>query len=619
MNAIAHKKRIAIYHHFDKDDVIDEHVLYTLRHIQKFGCEILFVSNSPLGSEETSKLDGLVSEVTLRKNLGYDFAGWKQILLAKGKKFFADYDELLIINSTVYGPLFPLTDMFQAMEGKGYDFWAPTEHTAAYGIPKHVQPYFLVVNKELHQSNAFWSYWHTIKETYADLCDVVVHGEIRLTQEWEAAGFKSGACAVMDDEREMRELGIYEPFVMHAADFLIEKHGLSMVKVKAFYKYEARPFTLTRQIFNALDLKKSVYPQELIMQHQRRVSPLSWHKNLPTTLLVPEDKGEPLKQVGLNKIGVFGHFFYPDMFEFAIKYLKNIPVSFDMYITTVSDEAVQEIKYLAEKTDWNLNALKVKKIENRGRDYAPWLLEFREEHLACDLALKIHLKKHSHYQEAFGRKWNYYMYECLLKSPRYVSEIINSFAENDDLGIIFPPYSPVYNMVFPEGYYGSCEDQAQRQQILDKFGLCPPSENSQPIFSAGGMSWYRPAALHRLLTWDIDYHKFPIEPHPLSGTIGHGLERVIPYIAQAEGYTYRLAMPKSELLMGYQMYEDRRMSCFDKALAESIHGHPGVSKSIMNLAVSIRHGYHRSFPVMARKTVRIERSLGRFLKRVLLI
>ena len=192
--------------------------------------------------------------------------------------------------------------------------------------------------------------------------------------------------------------------------------------------------------------------------------------------------------------------------------------------------------------------------------------------------------------------WNHYMYECLMKSPHYISEIINTFNENSDLGVMFPPYPPLYNMVFPEGYYGSPEDQAFRKSILDELGVSPPTEDCQPVFSAGGMYWYRPSALQKLLTWDIDYKKFPNEPLPLAGTLLHGFERVIPYVAQAEGFLYRTMMPMSELLKGYQMYEDRIMSYFDKVYPEKVYTHPNVWESTKSLAISIRHAYQRLFP-----------------------
>ncbi len=574
---------------------------------------ILFVSNSEHDQQQTSKLDDLVSEVTLRDNSGYDFAGWKQVLLDKGKEFFACYDEVVLINSSVYGPIFPLDEMFQEMEGKDCDFWAPTGHTPVYGIPKHIQPYVLVVQKGLHQSDAFWLYWASIKDAYKDLWEVINHGEIRLTLDWEKAGFKYGIYIEPSDEHEMREIGIYEPFTLHLASYYVQKNRLPFVKIKAFSKNEGRPFTITRFIFSALDAAQSSYPQDLIIRHQQRISALSWQKNLPNTLYIPEDKGAPLSLNDNFSIAVFGHFYYADMLVSAIAYLKNIPYKFDMYITTGNELVAKKLEEIAQQVDWKVNALEIRVVKNRGRDIAPWLLEFRDEHLRYNIALKIHLKKHSQQHDAFGFHWNHYMYECLMKSPHYISEIVNQFIVTPELGIMFPPYAPLYNMVFPEGYYGSPEDQVQRQYVLDKLGISPPVENNQPIFSAGGMYWYRPASLQKLLSWNIDYDKFPEEPYPPAGTLGHGLERVIPYIAQSVGYSYKTVMPMSELLKGYQMYEDRIMSYFDKVHRPIDYIHPNVHKSFINFMISLQKLYHEKMPGLAKKTLKLESIIARFI------
>ena len=602
-------RRLFIYHHYDRQDIVDDYVLYALRAFRDFCAELLFVSNSALAGPEVEKVEQFADSVTLRPNKGYDFAGWKQVLLERGRDFCAGFDEVVIINSSFYGPLLDLSEMFDDMARRDCDFWCPTQHSEIHGIPFHVQPYFLVVRRALHQSDAFWDYWTSVREDYTDLWDVIRNSEIRLTTDWVAAGFRCSSYVDLPDKTEMRQIGYYEPYAMHAVDELISRYRLPFVKVKAFYKYEGRPFTLTRHIFDALDDARSDYPRDLIIRHQRRVSPLSWQKNLPGTLMViPADGGEdsvPARK-GSGRIGVFGHFFYPDMLDVAFRYLRHMPYEFDMFLTTSSENAAAAIRKLAPEAGLKLGTLKVKAVQNRGRDIAPWLIEFRDEQQHYEIVLKIHLKKHSNYPELFGAKWNRYMYECLLKSPTYVAGIIRAFDEQPDFGIAFPTYPPLYNMVFPQGYYGSLEDRAHRRTVLDALGISPPEEQCQPVFSAGTMYWYRPRALRRLLEWDIAYEDFPPEPHPSSGTISHAVERIMPYVAQAEGFSYRLLMPISELETGYQMYEDRIMSDFDRIQRAAQEKDPGVGESVLILIVSLHHVYHRIFPKMGQRTQAVE-------------
>jgi|GEM_PF-4493597 rhamnosyltransferase len=600
--------RITIYHHFDKDDKIDDHVYFILKKVQEFSKYVHFVTNSNLCKASLQSLDLPPENITIRPNRGFDFAGWKQVVLALGREFLDQFDEVVFVNSSIYGPLFDLSEMFEEMAPRPCDFWTPTSHTNYAGIPYHLQPYFLVVRRRLHQSDAFWNFWESVREDYDDLWDVVWNSEIRLTQDWTAAGFAADAYVSNDGVGDIRPIGLYEPFAMHAADDFIARQRMPFVKVKAFYKAEYRPSGLARQILQAIKEAGSSYPRSLILNHQRRVSPLSWQKNLPGTLVTVSN--DSVAHESKLKIGVFGHFFYVELFQIAIDYLRNIPYEFDLFVTTGDPDAASEFEALAQSAGLMLGRCVVKAVPNRGRDIAPWLIEFREEHLSYDLALKLHLKKHSHYPEIFGAKWNKYIYDTLLKSPNHVARIVALFEEDPSIGHAFPPYPPLYVLMFPQGFYGSPEDRTHRQGVLDALGISPPAEPNQPVFSAGGMGWYRPKAVRRLLEWSIGYEDFPAEPHPLSGTISHGLERVIPYVSQADGYSYRLLASQEQLEEGYQIYEDRMMSTYDRRM-------DGPGEAYLAFLVSIRQAYHRRFPVGARKLISAERRIYKKLRRLL--
>jgi lipopolysaccharide biosynthesis protein len=600
--------RMVIYHHFDRNDVVDNYVIHTLSSLRSVSESIHFVTNSNIDKSSTCSVEMFVDTVTTRPNRGYDFAGWKQVILHLGRKRLEAFDEVIFVNSSVYGPLFDLSEMLDEMAGRACDFWTPTSHTNYAGIPYHLQPYFLVVRRRLHQADAFWSFWESVREDYDDLWDVVWNSEIRLTQDWTSAGFVADAYVSNAAVGDIRPIGLYEPFVLHAADDFIARQRMPFVKVKAFYKAEYRPTGVARQILQALDAAGSRYPRSLILNHQRRVSPLSWQKNLPGTL-VPISGENPVGTTQL-RIGVFAHFFYIDLFHVAIDYLRNIPYRFDLYVTTCDADAASGFESMARSAGLNLGDCIVKVVPNRGRDIAPWLIEFRKEHLSYDLALKLHLKKHSHYPEIFGAKWNRYIYEALLNSAGHVARVVAMFEADPMIGHAFPPYPPLYVLMFPQGFYGSPEDRQHRQGVLDALDIAPPAEPCQPVFSAGGMGWYRPQAVRRLLEWPIGYDDFPAEPHPLSGTISHGLERVIPYVSQADGYSYRLLVSAQQLEEGYEIYEDRLMSTYDQRRSS-------VGEACLDLIVSIRQAYHRRFPVSARKLIPLEQKIYKKLRRLL--
>lgn len=575
-------KRILFYHHFDPQNEIKGYVLYFLKAFKDLGCDICFASNSELSKNETRKLKSLTNHILLRENKGYDFASWRDQLLSWGAEKLSIYAQVIIANSTIYGPLFPVDGLLDDIHKSGVDFWAPTLHSAAHGIPVHVQPYVCVFNKKLHQSPAFWTFWRSIQDDYENAWDVIWKAEIRMTYDFVMAGFTYGVYFDVADVREVRALGHYEPFVLHAASYMIKKAKLPFVKVKAFYHLETRALQQAPLIFAALEHTRSPYPTELITDHLRRTTPLSWHKNLKPTMIGQGLDVSTVKKTNKTypKIGVFVHLFYKDSFPTLINYLGNIPSDFDLNITTSNKALKNSFNSSALKHISCLKSIDIRLIKNRGRDIAPWIIEFRDKHLQYDLALKLQVKRHAQHPEMFSQLWNSFMFESLLHSKEHVTIILDAFLRDPQLGLAFPTYPPFYNLIYPQGYRGSPEDQMWYQAILDKFDCANPADPNQPIFSAGGMSWYRPKAFEALLSSDYKYTDFPAEPFPTSGTLGHGLERALPYIAQSTGYTYRTVMPVDLLRQSFLMYEDRIMSTYISESHSSDITHPPMTNQI---------------------------------------
>gem|GEM_PF-841805 len=188
MNRLDHVKRLCLFAHFDKDNIVDEYVLFYLRDIRKVADRIVFVSASPLAAETISRLKNICDSVIIRKNEGYDFAGWQTALKSETLK---DFDELILCNDSVYGPLLPLERVFGAMREESCDFWGIT---SSYDIAYHIQSYFLVFKKTVLDSAVFQKFWESTnipqsKKQVIRLC------EIGLSQTLFSAGFKASIYA----------------------------------------------------------------------------------------------------------------------------------------------------------------------------------------------------------------------------------------------------------------------------------------------------------------------------------------------------------------------------------------------------------------------------------------
>ena len=182
-------KRLAIFAHYDRDDLLDDYVLYYLAALKHVVKNIVFVSASSLPDASVNRLKTICDTVVLRENVGYDFGSWQAGLHAVRE--MSTYDEVIICNDSVYGPLFPLVELFGKMEAIDCDFWGVTE---SRDIPYHLQSYFLAFRRPVIASPFFTNFWQSVKSE-EDKGTVIRKYEVGLTQTLLEAGFRSAVYA----------------------------------------------------------------------------------------------------------------------------------------------------------------------------------------------------------------------------------------------------------------------------------------------------------------------------------------------------------------------------------------------------------------------------------------
>lgn len=151
------QKRVCVFAHYDQDNKIDEYVYYYLRELLIVAEKLVFVTVSDISFEDIQRLNNLNIDVIKRENIGYDFYSYKV-----GIESFdiSDFDELILCNDSVYGPLFPMKTIIDKMENKKCDFWGITE---GFKIHRHLQSYFVVYKKRVFDSSSFKDFWKNMK------------------------------------------------------------------------------------------------------------------------------------------------------------------------------------------------------------------------------------------------------------------------------------------------------------------------------------------------------------------------------------------------------------------------------------------------------------------------
>jgi len=562
-------KRLLLFVHYDRDGMVDDHILYLLSALVPFRQEAVVIANSPVTEADESRLLKVADRVVRRENRGFDFGAWGDLIGEYEFRLEQEFDSLLLVNGTCFGPLFPLQEMFDAMADKEADFWGVTQYTGTSSMPEHLQSYFMEIRKPMLTSAEFRKFFREVGEKCVDFAHAVRLGEAGFSQTMLKAGFKYRSYIEMNDLREARNVGICEAFSHNCAANLIEKYRLPLVKVKAFAQVSHAPVFRGDDIINAIRCSKSAYPEKFIYSFLRRTAPLSWQKNLPGKLLIADRTDEVVLPSKPLKMAVFFHCFYPEMLSFAVEYLKNIPVDFDLLVTAPDDSADKDLQLLPEKLP-HLQNIRLLIAENRGRDIAPWLCALPcEEHLQYDVVLKLHLKKTPQMPEIFTDSWMKFLYDNLLGSPALVAAVLENFAVNENIGTVFTPYPPEVTLQCPTAYAGHPDDAAKGKEILRRLHLNPPEESGMPVFGVGTMFYYRPAALEKLFRADWKPEDFPAEPLPWRGTAAHAMERIIPYIIQAQGYDFRQCIHLDQLQSAFRKYENR-VICFTPSLKEAL-------------------------------------------------
>jgi len=147
---------------------------------------IVFVSNSPFPEEEMAELRTLCRHVLVRENIGYDFCMWKSALQQVD---YREYDEVVLMNSSIYGPISPVEPVFDEMEQRECDFWGITE---CFALQPHVQSYFLVFKQQVIRSPEFAAFWDSVLP-YRDKWEVILSYEVGMSVWLRQAGFRMDA------------------------------------------------------------------------------------------------------------------------------------------------------------------------------------------------------------------------------------------------------------------------------------------------------------------------------------------------------------------------------------------------------------------------------------------
>ena len=233
-------------------------------------------------------------------------------------------------------------------------------------------------------------------------------------------------------------------------------------------------------------------------------------------------------------IAVQAHIYYEELIDEIIEKTNNIPVKFDLFIST---DSKFKKEFIIKKIKNKTNAInhEIKIFKNKGRDVLPFIVQIKKFIKNYKYICHIHTKKSLHCQS--GEEWRSYLFTNLLGSTQIVSEILSDFEMSDKLGIIFPEI--YYKILLITG-----KNLISKLHLLYMNYLIRTINHSYKIienisdFPAGNMFWARTIAIHQIFEVNIE-KKFPKEKGQIDFTVMHSIERIWLYIVKLNGYYYK--------------------------------------------------------------------------------
>lgn len=566
--------RLAIYVFFDENGIVDDYIPYFLTDLQKNIKDLIVVCNGQISPEGYKCFEQFTDTILVRDNIGLDTWAYKRGLDHVGWENLEQYDEVLMINDTILGPVYPFAEMFAAMDQRDLDFWGMTKHyrlsTNAfdneYGYtPEHLQTFFLACRKTMIQSEIFQAYWDNLPQIDS-YKDAVGKHETYFTKYFYDNGFQYDAYVQTDD------LEAYNPNPIFAEAYRITvDRKCPVFKKKLFFMdYEhiigSTNGDMVLSLYEYIDMGTN-YDVNMILQTLLRAKNEAdvakcLHMNyiLPSTL---SKKEEICKELQVHKTAAVLYIHNENDIDRLYHYVSNIPKEIDIYFLYEKSELQERIK--SEFQKYESHTITYIPVDKKGGEVFGFLIGMREyvkqyEFICC--AQNVEILEHTYISILDGHERR--NLDNVLGSEDYICNIIEKFIENPKLGIASPALPNhgyyLYNM---GSEWGSHEEYEQTLALAKELGINVPLRIDGDMMSPyGHCFWCRVEALSELLDFDWEKLDFPMEEKDDRRIFLRAAQNLYAPAAQQKGYyAVRIFTTESARVEYTNLYYYLRKQC----------------------------------------------------------
>ena len=505
-------KSTCLFVHYNASMRVSDYVITYLEHLSAIGFEIFLISNSPIKQECQDLIANQIPNCKIfeRENEGIDFGAWKWAM--QRKIIPEDTDYLLLTNSSVYGPIFPLDPIVNDMLSKpGIDFWGLTEN---FQGEWHLQSYFLLLSKRVFNSEASKK---VFSQPFAQMSkrQIIDRGELLLSRSLADYGFKGKPYIPYNELDPNFEMWDAKNPTHFFWDKLIAKFNFPFVK-KELILENPENIQSTDKVFSLIR-KYSSYPIENIKKSiSDFLASFASSGNLP------------------NTVSVLCHLYYPGSIYYFLSRIAGLKSRHTQFFFNVSASLFHDAFFMEMLRKHFPGAVLIC-TPNQGRDIGGKLAAL-DVLMRCkiqtDYTLIIHDKLSPH--TATGIEWRNKLFRIINRER--LPEIFKKFRQNAEAGVIAAKEF-IQNEFDVDKNQFTCTSNNNLLNYIKKYNLTTLNYN----FAAGTIFWIRTEilksffSLHSPLSVRKDFEKGNSLDFE-KGTNIHAWERLFSFVAHSQGF-----------------------------------------------------------------------------------
>ena len=484
--------RLGIYVIFDAQGIVDRYITYFLEEFNKYVKDIVVVVNGALTSESRKKLEKITPVVLQRDNSGYDISAYKYGLNHIGFDKLKKYDEVIICNDTMFGPVYPFSELFDKMNALDVDFWGITKHSKfdnnLYNnklgyIPDHIQSYFITFRQSLLSSPEFSSYWDNLP-VITNRDSAIGVFETLFTKHFEDLGFK---WSVYVDSKEFDE----EDAINHSflnSDIVVINDRCPVFKKKLFasdYELFCKSH-VPSTVANLYDylLNTGLYDVSMIWENVLRTCSQAHFQKAVQLDYSVSSKRRTAGNISSKKCAVWLKLIDVKKLKQSISCLLNFGNKFDIYVSCDCENDVTTISQ-----QYGLN---IKKIIPLDTSFASIFNEYLHNYdIVCNIDTTNIFNKAFYVLDVVA--------ENVVGNDIQIDNILNLFDTDKSLGLLC--YSDMDDILKQLKYYK--KNFVKIQQECERLKLnVPVKRELAHMVPEKNCFWYRPAVFKKLEVFD---------------------------------------------------------------------------------------------------------------------